>query len=359
MKCSVLTPHRYGIREVAERVGAEWEAMGHDVEYVLARGAAARVGPVTIGTPSIAVWWDRQLRRLADATNGYDLIWAHQPLAPRLPTRDPSFWERVVVTFHTTLRAEYELARNGVYPLCMLPVHWVSKTLEARFYRQMERLASDGPQYTVVSPHLRDEIGAFGIDEATYLPNGLGTPDTDTVEPIRDEHDIPADVTLVFNLGSLTPQKRADECARIMRKVTDAADDIYCVMAGKGPLADAVERHTSDRLRRIGYVSEAAKRRWLHDADVFVSLSAYEGMPVACLEALSVGVPVVLSDIPAHRNIVERHETIGRLAGLEPSTVRSAIRALAGRRADVRLPDWRTIAEQYLEQVGPGVEQKK
>ena len=35
MKILVLAPQRLGIREVAKRVGSEWEAMGHDVEYAV------------------------------------------------------------------------------------------------------------------------------------------------------------------------------------------------------------------------------------------------------------------------------------------------------------------------------------
>ena len=349
MRCLVLTPNRYGIREVAERVGAEWEAMGHDVEYELARGDAARMGPLTVGMPGIAAWWYRRLRQVAQDADRYDLVWAHQPFAPTLPTRDPAFWERVVVTFHTTLRAEYELARDGVYPARLRPYYWLMKTIEARLYRGIEGLDGPGPQYTVVSPHLREEIAAFGIDEAAYVPNGLRTPDRDAFEPIRAEYGIPDNATLVFNLGSLTPQKRAAECARLLRLVADGADDIYCVMAGKGPLADAVGRHTTERMRWIGYVSEDAKWRWVHDADVFVSLSAYEGMPVAALEALSAGVAVVLSDIPAHRNVVDHHDTTGELVELTPAAIRAAVRQVAGRTADVQLPRWRDIAEDYLD----------
>ena len=40
-------------------------------------------------------------------------------------------------------------------------------------------------------------------------------------------------------------------------------------------------------------------------ADLFVSASCAEGMPNAVLEALATGLPVILSNIPAHREILE------------------------------------------------------
>jgi len=351
MNCLVLAPQRLGIREVALRVGEEWEAMGHDVEYDLPDGAAARIGPVTVGIPGIAQWWRKRFKELAKDPTKYDLIWTHQPLSPTLPSTDPALWNRVVVTFHTTEHAEYRLARDGVYPRTRVPYLWVTRQLERWFYGRLSNLDAVGPRYTVVSSQLRDEIAAFGIEEAEHIPNGVFTPDDRDVEPIREAYGIPADATLVSNIGSHTAQKRPVVFARLLREAIEDDEELYCVMVGDGPRYEDVRAVASDceRLQTPGYVGDSEKWRLFASADVFASLSAYEGMPIATVEALSYGVPVVLSDIPAHRNVIEQYGATGTVVPDDPPAIRAAIERYRGQSAAVSLPNWHEIATSYLE----------
>ena len=348
MDCLVLAPQRYGIREVALRVGSEWEELGHNVEYDLPDGAAARIGPVTVGVPGIALWWDRWFRRLEDEYQQYDLIWTHQPLTPRLPSRDADLWDRVIVTFHTTEYAKHRLTREKIYPQSRRPYHWITRHIERRFYQQLTGKPELDPRFTIVSPQLQDEIAAFGVADPKYVPNGVFVPEERSFEPIRAEYGIPEDATVVFNIGSLSPQKRPVLFAERMAAVCAQRDDLYCVMAGKGPKGDAVAEHTSDRLKAIGYVSEEEKWRWFADSDLFASMSAYEGMPVATLEALSFGLPVVLSDIPAHCAVVEEHDATGACVPPAVEKITAAIDRYDGQTANVSLPAWSDVAETYL-----------
>lgn len=346
MDCLVVTPHRLGIPEMAERIGQEWEEIGHTVEYTFARGEAARLGPVTIGMPGIAVWWYRTLKTIASAHEKYDLIWTHQPVAPVLPTSEEAFWDKVVATMHTTLGREYELVREGVYPRRLLPYYWFAKTLEARFHRTLACLDATGPHYTVVSPHIRNELSGFGADRATYIPNGVFTP-VRTFEPIRPHYDIPDDATVVFNVGSLTAQKRPKTFANCMRAVTDERDSTYVVMAGDGPYRDAVKSYESDHFQLVGYVSDDEKWRWFADADIFASLSAYEGMPVATTEALSFDLPVILSEIPAHEHLFETYKPTGRLVSDSINEIIAAISEVQDEKSSVTLPTWQEAATHY------------
>jgi glycosyltransferase involved in cell wall biosynthesis len=352
VNCLVLAPQKYGIREVAQRVGSEWEAMGHDVDYRLPDGAAARVGPVTVGVVGIAAWWRRQFKNLARNPTEYDLIWTHQPVSPTVPTRNPKLWNRVIMTFHTTEHRGLQLSRAGIYPRKRLPYYAVTRWMEARFHRQLASIEGIDPLYTVISPHIRDQLAAFGVEDAVCIPNGMIVPDKRDFGPIREEYGIPDDATLLFNIGRLTYQKRPVQFAETMADVCARNEDVYCVMAGDGPLREAVEAHASEQLRVLGYVSDDEKWRWFADADVFASLSAYEGLPVATLEALSFGCPVVLSDIPAHRAVIEEYDATGRCVA--PADAGAAIEAVVGRSVDVELPSWRESAEAYLELIEEG-----
>jgi glycosyltransferase involved in cell wall biosynthesis len=66
--------------------------------------------------------------------------------------------------------------------------------------------------------------------------------------------------------------------------------------------------------------------------DVFAAPSRKEGLPLGVLEAMALGLPVVASDIPAHR------EALGDDSpGLTPATVEAFAGRLAGLAADAGL----------------------
>jgi glycosyltransferase involved in cell wall biosynthesis len=91
--------------------------------------------------------------------------------------------------------------------------------------------------------------------------------------------------------------------SRIAREVSFTA-----LLCGDGPLRASLEGLArelglGDRVVFSGYVENlwALMKR----ADAFAFLSGYEGRPNVVLEAMACGSPLVVSDIPAHREILD------------------------------------------------------
>jgi glycosyltransferase involved in cell wall biosynthesis len=82
------------------------------------------------------------------------------------------------------------------------------------------------------------------------------------------------------------------------------------VFVGAGELAPTItaraqELGLQDRAVLTGLVPRDEVFVLCADADVFVSTSHGEGLPVAVLEAMAAGCPVILSEIPPHRELAD------------------------------------------------------
>jgi glycosyltransferase involved in cell wall biosynthesis len=69
-----------------------------------------------------------------------------------------------------------------------------------------------------------------------------------------------------------------------------------------------VAKLTSSDVRIVGYSDDVWS--WMKEADVFVSVSHAEGHPNTVLEAAACGCPLVLSDIPSHRDVFTEDEAV-------------------------------------------------
>lgn len=117
----------------------------------------------------------------------------------------------------------------------------------------------------------------------------------------------------VLSVGRL--EKVKDPPALLDAFATGAGPKGDMVFVGAGPLEAALRDRAealgcAERVRFTGLIPRDEVFLRCAGADVFVSASHGEGLPVAAMEAMASGCPVVLSDIPPHRELAEGTDVI-------------------------------------------------
>jgi glycosyltransferase involved in cell wall biosynthesis len=115
------------------------------------------------------------------------------------------------------------------------------------------------------------------------------------------------------------------------REVVARFPDATVVLMGEGPLrpalaAQAAATGVGGSVRLVGYRTDA--RALLAAADVFVLCSRYEGMPLAVLEAMEAGLPVVATRAIGNDEVVEHGVTGTLVPAGDASELGAAITAL-------------------------------
>lgn len=118
-------------------------------------------------------------------------------------------------------------------------------------------------------------------------------------------------VHLLF-AGRLTEQKDPLFCLDVLAAARASGIDSTLTYAGEGPLGDEIRATVRNDpslgtgVAVLGFVEDTGAA--MGGADVYLAPARYEGLPLTPLEAMASGLPLVLSDIPPHREIARRAE---------------------------------------------------
>jgi len=152
-------------------------------------------------------------------------------------------------------------------------------------------------------PQLRCQIIRNGLplDEIASAPTATGA-----------EAGITEGEPLVLAAGRFGPEKNFDAIIRALGLVA-ASHRVQAICCGEGPLRRDLDELVAggglgDRVRITGY----APNLWslMKRANLTVSVSFFEGSPNVVLEAMACGCPLVVSDIAAHRELLDEHSAI-------------------------------------------------
>ena len=109
---------------------------------------------------------------------------------------------------------------------------------------------------------------------------------------------LPADAKVVLMVAEFTPNKRQEDALKALAAIE--AVDVHLVLVGKGDTSSSVEQlaqelGVSQRVHFLGYRRDVPDLMTI--ADALVLLSEREGLPRSVMEAMSMGVPVIGTNI--------------------------------------------------------------
>jgi glycosyltransferase involved in cell wall biosynthesis len=126
---------------------------------------------------------------------------------------------------------------------------------------------------------------------------------------------IPENRPILLSVGRLSKQKNHRRLLESLAQIPD----VHLVVVGDGELAEELQQQVRDlgldpRVTFIGEVGQHQVYELMRSADLFVLPSLWEGLSMAALEAVCIGMASVASDIPSNR------EAFGDAAVFVPAT---------------------------------------
>jgi glycosyltransferase involved in cell wall biosynthesis len=169
----------------------------------------------------------------------------------------------------------------------------------------------------------------------------------------------------ILAVARLVPEKGLHDLIAAFRAlVTDKVLVIAGAADHETDYSRAILRSAGQDIRFLGSQSRPVLRRLYEGAALFVLPSLHEGLPIAALEAVWCGTPILLSDISANRDIGLPDDNY--FAAGDVKALTAALGEVDSARFEVdrdlvnRRFDWTKIAREtaqvYADLIGPSVE---
>jgi phosphatidylinositol alpha-mannosyltransferase len=314
MKIALVSPYDFahpgGVNNHISHLAAAFRAAGRDVTIFApvardqsvpdgVRPLSRSIQTVPTGGSnsrvSLSPRADGRIKRLLEE-EAFDVVHLHNPLTPVvcasfLRHREVAPKTAIVATLH-----EYRADKNPLFTLGDPVIHrWIEK-LDGRI---------------TVSEAALDFNNTHFPGEYVIIPNGIdvhrfGSPDVKSIDRYRNGRPV------VLFVGRLEYRKGFKYLLRAWPWVRAVIPDARLLVVGaykkrrKRPYVLYARKHDIRGVRFVGRVSEEDKPRYYRTADVFCAPSAgFESFGIVLLEGMAAGVPVVASDIPGFRTVLD------------------------------------------------------
>ncbi len=144
---------------------------------------------------------------------------------------------------------------------------------------------------TVPSPQLAKLVEAWGvITEVSVISNGIQMTEVTKTQKKYD----------VVTVSRLVPWKNIDALIEVCKN-----NGLTLAVVGSGPEETRLKNLANNpKILFFGELPHAQVRKILDQSRVFCLLSSYEGLSHALLEAMGSHIPIVASDIPGNKHVI-------------------------------------------------------
>ncbi len=323
MKIGLVSPYDWsypgGVQEHIQRLASELRGRGHNVRILTPatglRGRQVEYGVYKVGWAA-PLHVNGSIARVAFAphTSGrlrnilqreqFDIIHLHEPLASPLGLYilyAGSLTNATLIgTFHAWARHSLASAPEWAYAS--------AAPFLGRYFRRLHgRIA--------VSPAAREFVSRFFPGEYSIIPNGVDTqlfhPETPPLPQFDD-----GKLNIVY-LGRIEKRKGLKYLLRAIPMIREYYPNTRFLIGGEGPLRAGFERLVAQAgwpdVVFLGRVPAEQVPALYTSAHIFCAPNTGgESQGIVLLEAMASGRPVIASDIPGFRSVIE-HQRDGLL----------------------------------------------
>ncbi|TCK84927.1 glycosyltransferase [Albibacterium bauzanense] len=155
-----------------------------------------------------------------------------------------------------------------------------------------------------IQPTIPVEVISNGVNTSSFKRN------TQDGVAIRKDLGLPENALIIGTVAVFRFQKRLLEWLEVMAQVCANDERVYGIIVGDGPLKEELlnkrrELGLENRVFMPGLKVEV--KPWLSAMDIYMMSSEFEGLPIALLEAMSMGCAVVTTDAGGIKEVIQNN----------------------------------------------------
>jgi glycosyltransferase involved in cell wall biosynthesis len=239
--------------------------------------------------------WIGRLRRLVE-DRAIDIIHAHSPVA--------AAGARTLFSRNRRVRIVY--TEHNMWSRYKAATAWGNAVTYPR--NDLVFAVSDEVRGSIRYPGVLSRRDYPPVETLYHGPDPETILSSAAVDGVRDEFEIPDDAPIVGTVANLKAHKGHEYLLEAAALVRDELPDVRFMWVGLGPMEDGLRRR-AERMGLNGTILFTGFRedapRLMREFDLFALPSLHEGLPIALVEAMTLGVPVVATIAGGTPEVIE------------------------------------------------------